>query len=372
MTRRAHAVQVEPVPDEMRRRSRRFVLGLLVLLAAVALWVAWPYRAAVVMALFLGYLLHPVYTRLRRPLRWKSLAAGVILLLVAAALFVPLALVGRELVQQAGAMRETFSDPGALEGQATALLARIGVPEETARSLVSEWGASLAGSVQSLALGIVTRAPHVILGFVVFFLLLFYVLVDGHRLVEAFHKHVPLARERRDRLLKQGGDRVRAILLGSFLVYALQGLAGALAWWVLGYPAPVFWGFVMMLLAILPFMGPQIVMIPAGLLRILQGDTVAGVALIAYSLVVVSLIDDLVRPVVIGKRANVHPALVLLGTLGGLEVFGLAGFVLGPLLLGLLGPVLESWSETTPDPPDREGAMADGVPRGSTGRARRA
>jgi predicted PurR-regulated permease PerM len=335
-----------------RRRSRRFILALLLLLLAIATWVAWPFRGAVVLAVFLGYVLRPAYTKLLGAVRWRPVAAGIVLFLVAAALVTPLFLIGREVVEEAGAVRASLDDPAGLEGQAIDLLGRFGLDEDGARSRIHDTADALAAALQGLLLDVIGAAPDLLLGIIVFFLLLYYVLVDGARLVEAFRHHVPLPADRRERLLRQTGDRVRAILLGSFFVYILQGVAAGVAWWFFGYPAPVFWAFVMMFLAILPFLGPQLVTVPAGILRIMQGDLFAGVGLIVWSITVVSLIDDFVRPWVIGKRSGVHPALILLGTLGGLEVFGLAGFVLGPLLLGLVGPVLENWSESSPKPPE--------------------
>lgn len=358
-------------------RSRRFLLALLVGLLVVAVWIAWPFRTALVLALVLGFALHPLYRALRRVVRWRVVAALVVLLLVLAALVVPVALVARELVDQAGAVQASLQDPSGMETQAVELLGRFGVPEDVAQARIAQAGTMAAAWLQSIALRALGTAPEVVVGFVVFFLTLFYVLTDGERLVAFFRRHVPLVEARRERLLGQAGDQVRAILLGSFLVYLIQGVVAGIGWWIFGFPAPVFWGFVMTIMAILPFMGPPLVMVPAGILAIAQGDLVAGIGIIVWTVIAVGLIDDVVRPWLIGRRAQIHPALVLVGTLGGLQVFGIAGFLVGPLLLGLVAPVLDVWAEDAdPAPAAREtppGAPPEDeppVPRATTRRPR--
>jgi predicted PurR-regulated permease PerM len=171
-------------------------------------------------------------------------------------------------------------------------------------------------------------------------------------------KTMPLDEKRRDRLLKRTGERLEAIILGTILVSLVQGIAAALGWWVLGFPAPVFWGFVMTVLAIIPFFGPFMVLIPAGVIWILLGETFAGVALIVWALVLVGLIDDVLRPYVIGRRSKVHAGVILVGILGGIHVFGISGFVLGPLLLGLLAPVLAEWARPEDEPLRERGGEA--------------
>lgn len=186
---------------------------------------------------------------------------------------------------------------------------------------------------------------HVVASLIVFFFLLFFVLRDGPALVEAVRRFTPLRERSKDRLLALVGRRTRAIVLGTFLVSVLQGVASGIGWWVFGFPAPFFWGFVITLVAVLPFGAPFLILVPASILAIVQGDLWQGIGLLAYSIVVVGLIDDLVRPWVVGRHSGIHPAIVLVGTLGGLVVFGASGFVLGPLLLGLVGPVLEAWAD---------------------------
>lgn len=327
-------------------RNRRFLLALALILIGVSLWIAWPYRAAIVLAVVLGYVLRPLYHWLLKGLRYRWIAASVVLLLVATALIAPMAYIAWSLLDDVSTIRENLVGNGARE-RLVDVLAGWGLPAQSARDLIGQAFEAGTALLESMLITALTGALELVLGLVVFFILLFYTLTDGERMVKMVHDFAPLSGWRRRRLVQQVGERVKAIMLGTFFVYALQGVVGGIGWWIFGFPAPVFWGFVMTILAILPFMGPQLVTLPAGIFALMQGDTFAGVGLIVWTLVAVSLIDDLVRPWVIGRTSGVHPALILVGTLGGISVLGLSGLVLGPLLLGLLEPVLRAWAGTT-------------------------
>ena len=354
-------------------RNRRFLLTLLVILMLATLWIAWPYRAAIVLAIVLGYVLRPVYLRVLKALRFKWAAAGLMLILVAAALVVPLAYMAWSLLDELVAIRESMQNDG-YRWRLVVFLQGLGLPAATAQDLIARGFSAATGLLEGLLVAALTNALHLILGLVVFFILLFYVLTDGDRMVRAYHEYIPLGRHRRERLLAQTGGRVRAIMLGTFFVYALQGVVGGLGWWIFGFPQPLFWGFVMTIMAVLPFMGPQLIAIPAAIIAIAQGDTFSGVGLLIWTLVAVSLIDDIVRPYVIGRQSGVHPALILVGTLGGIQVLGLSGLILGPLILGLVEPVLRVWSRATDEPARADassGAGSGGPPEAGAAAPRR-
>jgi len=186
---------------------------------------------------------------------------------------------------------------------------------------------------------------NLVASLVLFFFLLFFVLRDGEEFVELVKGFTPIRNEARERLFALIAARTKAISLGTFLVSIAQGVAAGLGWWFFGFPAPVFWAFVMTVIAVLPLGAPMVVIAPAGIIAILQGNYFAGIGLLVYGAVVVGLIDNILRPFVVSRGSDSHPAVILIGTIGGLAVFGVSGFLLGPLLLSLLGPVLRVWAD---------------------------
>ena len=333
--------------------SRRFLLSVLLILLLLSAYVLRPFLAAVLFALLFGYLLQRPQRWLERRLRWKGVAAGVVLLGVALALVLPTVFVGMSLLEQARDAAAAFESPEQVRQYLVRGLARLGVPEDTAATLPDRIAESTGTFVQGLLGQTVTAVFELFTGLVVFFFLLYYTLVDGPKLMAFLRENTPIDPKHRERLFRVAGGRVRAILLGAILVSVIQGVAAGIGWWIFGFPDPVFWGFVMTILAVLPFAGPVIVMAPAAVFALLQGDVVAGVGLLVWAAAVVGLVDNVARPFVVGRRADVHPSIILVGTLGGLLVFGVSGFVLGPLIMGLVPPVLEAWHDaaTGEEPP---------------------
>lgn len=325
--------------------SRKFLLALVVLLLFFTFLLVRPYLGAVVLALLLGFLLQRPYRALLRRVRFPSLAAGLILLVVFAALVGPIAFIVRSLADEAGMVVALLQDPAGMEAAAARALAQFGVDEERVTSLIQDAGQAAAGGLQGALLPTLSKAAHFLGSLLVFSILLFFVLRDGERAIEVLGPLTPLRPAARERLLGLVADRTRAIALGTFLVSIIQGVASGLGWWFFGFPAPVFWGFVMTIIAVLPLGAPFLVMVPAGILALLQGNLFAGIGILVYAAVIVGLIDDLLRPYVVGRRSGVHPAVILVGTLGGITVFGVSGFLLGPLVVSMLEPVLQVWAE---------------------------
>lgn len=327
--------------------SRRFLLGVLLLLLALSFYVVRPFLAATLFALLFGYLLQGLMAKVERRVRSRRAAAAILLLGVGVAIVLPVVFITDSLLEQAMDVAETLESPEAVRANVADALTRLGVPEETAADLPGRGIEAAAGFVQGALVPTLNAALEFFAGLIVFFFLLYYVLLDWPRLQQFAADYAPLAPRHRQRLFHAIDERVRAIMLGAFLVSVIQGVAAGIGWWLLGFPNPVFWGFVMTLLAVLPFAGPILVMAPAAVFAILTGNTVGGIILLVYAVIVVGLVDNFARPYVVGRRADVHPALVLLGTLGGLVVFGVSGFVLGPLVVSLVGPVLEAWHDAS-------------------------
>jgi len=140
-----------------------------------------------------------------------------------------------------------------------------------------------------------------------------------------------------------------AVVFGQIIVAAIQGFLGGLGFLIVGLPNPILWGTLMGFMALIPMIGTAVIWVPAGIYMVLQGlnsgqfigwigpehSVLAGVILLVYGVLIVSSIDNVLRPMIIGERAKLHPALVFLGVLGGLQIFGILGIILGPIVLGV-------------------------------------
>lgn len=328
-----------PVPP-----NRAFLVGLVLLLLFAAFVLVRPFLGAVVLAVLMAFLMYPLQRRLTRRLP-PGLAATILLILFALALVLPFVVIFGQLRGEAASVVEFVQDPNGLSAWFQASADRFGIGEAQADSFLQRALSGLAGAVQAALVPTITAAVNVLAGLVLFFFLLWFGLRDGTSFIAGVKRLTPLRPEARDHLFELIAARTKAIALGTFLVSIAQGVAAGIGWWFFGFPAPVFWGFVMTVIAVLPLGAPFLVIVPAGVIAILQGDLYAGIGLLVYGAVVVGLIDNFLRPLVVSRGADAHPAVILVGTIGGLVVFGVSGFLVGPLLLSMLGPVLEVWAE---------------------------
>ena len=165
--------------------------------------------------------------------------------------------------------------------------------------------------------------------------LAFFLIRDGQAITLSVHRALPLAPQHQQELLDKFTTVIRATVKGNLLVAAIQGALGGLAFWLLDIEAAVLWAVVMAFLSLLPAVGAAIVWLPVALYFLLTGATMEGVALIAYGVLVIGLIDNLLRPALVGKDTRMPDYVVLLTTLGGMSVFGINGFVLGPTIAAM-------------------------------------
>jgi predicted PurR-regulated permease PerM len=165
--------------------------------------------------------------------------------------------------------------------------------------------------------------------------LLFFLLRDGQQLAARIRQAVPLGRNYKVRLFNNFTTVIRATVRGNVLVAAAQGALGGLIFWFLGVQAPLLWGVVMAFLSLLPAVGAAIVWAPVAVYFLVTGAIWQGVVLMAFGVVVIGLVDNILRPLLVGKDTKMPDYVVLLSTLGGMALFGLNGFVIGPVIAAL-------------------------------------
>jgi predicted PurR-regulated permease PerM len=165
--------------------------------------------------------------------------------------------------------------------------------------------------------------------------LLFFLLRDGQYLLDLLIRALPLGDDRERLLFKKFSEVTRATIKGNLVIAIIQGSLGGLAFWALGIPGALLWGVVMALFSLIPAVGPAIIWLPVAIYLFATGDSVKALILVGFGMGVIGLIDNLVRPILVGRDTKLPDYVVLLSTLGGLGVFGVNGFVIGPLVAAL-------------------------------------
>lgn len=324
--------------DDLPRRERRFLLALVAAFAFLAFLVFRPYAGWVLLALFLGYAAFPARDWLVARRVPRLAAAGLLTVVVTALVIAPFAFIAWQLSDELGNLA------GMIESRGHELLLRRGFDRA---NLPPELGESAAGAIRDVLTGLaaasVAIVSEVAIGGVLAVFLLFSVIADGDKLVRWARDVAPLSDGRTEALARETRRAVDAVLFGVLAVSVVQGATAGLGWWLFGLPEPLFWGFVLVIASIVPYVGAHAVLIPAGLWLIATGDVPRGIGVVLFSMFVVGLVDNVVRPLLIGRRGGVHPGLVLVGVVGGVPAFGGIGILLGPIVLAIFVAVIEVW-----------------------------
>jgi predicted PurR-regulated permease PerM len=290
---------------------------------------------------------------LESKLKHPSLAAIVSILLIGLIVVAPAMFVGQQLVLQAvngsqlietkvnsGEWRRTLEAQPQLAPIVDKIEQHIDVPG-TLKTFTT-WLGATAGAI-------VKGSIFQVLGLCLVFYVLFFFLRDRRLALHSIRMLSPLSKAEMSTLFNRVGDTIHATVYGTFAIAAVQGLLGGLMFWWLGLPAPLLWALVMGLLAILPMLGSSIIWAPAALFLALEGDWGSALILTIWGMLVISTIDNLLRPIFVGNRLKLHTILAFLSVLGGLILFGAAGVILGPITLTITIALLEIWFSRNSD-----------------------
>lgn len=228
-------------------------------------------------------------------------------------------------------------------------------------SIVSQVMQRLSSFAVSQLTAIVQNFSRFLFSFVLMIFTLFFFFKDGEKIVRFLKEIVPLTSDRRDRVFSQFAEVITATVVGDLAVAFLQGFLGGIAFWILGLPSPVFWGALMAFLSIFPVVGAPLVYMPASIILLAQNETVKGLILLIWGSLIVSQIDNFLRPVLISGRTKLHTLLLFFSILGGIYVFGFLGIIMGPVVAALFYTMLQIFRDELAADPDLAGA------RGSSG-----
>ena len=338
------------------------LMVLLVLVSAAFIWILLPFYGAAFWAVILGILFAPLQGRLQVKFGWQrnltSLCTLSICLVIA---ILPVIVISALLVQEGASLYKSV-ESGELDiaGYVSQfkhslppyfqhLLDRFGMGElnglhEKIVKSAMTGGQALASKAFSFGQG----TFEFIVSFFIMLYLLFFFLRDGAELARKVRAAVPLQEQQKRRLQLKFNRVVRATVKGNLLVAVTQGALGGLIFWFLDVPSVLLWAVLMAFLSLLPAVGAGIVWVPVAAFFLLTGAIWQGVVLVLFGVLVIGLVDNLLRPLLVGKDTRMPDYMILISTLGGLAIFGLNGFVIGPLIAALFMSSWDIFIETKP------------------------
>jgi len=348
---------MEEAPAAQSQLSR-YVAAIL---AAAILYLVYlifvPFFVPIFWGGVLALLFHPLYWRLEKRLGGrKTFSAAlatvgilVVVLLPTLGLLTAVVQEGAAIVSRVsdlGITGESVFDPRSTVGSyVVPVLQNLGISPQQVREVVNASLQGIGGFLVRLGSGLVGNVVGLIINLTLTLVALYYCLKDGPQFLEQAKRLVPLPRPETEQVFDRISDVIRASVVSTFIVAAAQGTAGGLAFLALGLPKPLLWGFVMGALSMIPIAGAFLVWIPAAIYLFFTGAYIKGAILVAFGSVVVSSIDNFLRPYLIHGRVHINNFWLFFGILGGLYVFGFTGLLLGPILVSLAYAVMRIYHE---------------------------
>ena len=309
---------------------------------------AVPFVPVLAWALALAILFAPLYRWIESKVKRPNVAAMICVLVVGVIVVMPIMFVAARLISEgirgaetmktmveSGDWRQTVEAHPRIAPVSQWIEQQIDLPE-----LVKNATAWLTKTTASFVRGSVMQLIGITLTLYIFF----YFLRDQSAVLKSLRSRSPLSHTDMDRLFSDVSDTVYATLYGTFAVAIVQGTLGGLMFWWLDLPEPLLWGVVMGLLAVIPVLGAFVVWVPAALFLLLAGSVEKALLLTLWGSIVVGGIDNLLYPILVGKRLKMHTVTAFISTVGGLIVLGPAGLILGPVAYTVTRHLLEIWS----------------------------
>ena len=329
--------------------------GLFVLLLVVSFFIIKPFLLAIFSGALLAYLFYPFYRFLSPRVRSPGVASVVVCVSVLLLLLVPGIFLVKTLVEQAYVIfvlvKQRLAEGLFVSCQNSFCQAIENLTNDpTVSYQIQELSREVTHWVIQKGSGLLVSVPQLVVNLFIVFFVMFYFLKDGEKLYERLHSYLRLKKSKFATLVGRIKEIIHGIVFGYFIVAVVQGAVGALGFFLFGVSSPLFWGVVMGLLALIPYVGTGFVWLPAALFIFIDGlsqDSTSlmmkGGGLFIYGAVLISGIDNVIRPKLMGEKAKVHPAIILLGIFGGMLIFGPLGIIIGPVVLALTSEIATTY-----------------------------
>lgn len=332
------------IQDQVRRFS---VIAIILLLVLLTYFVLKPIILSVIAGLLLAYAFFPIYKKIFKIFRERNTTALAVCVIILLIIFIPLWFLIPLIIQQAFDLFLSTQDIDVRSIVETLFpAASDNFRQDTTAIIIKFIGDITSNSIKSLT-GFLLNLPNVLLHVAVLVFVFFFTLRDHDKLSAFVSGLSPFKKEKEKVLATKFKEITSSIVYGYIIVGIIQGIATGIGLLIFGVPQPLILTIVAIFASILPMIGPWLIWIPAAVFLLIQGEVGAAVGFSIYSIIFVSMIDNILRPYIVSRKTGVHPIIVLVGMIGGLLVFGIMGILIGPLILSYLVMFLEAYKNKT-------------------------
>lgn len=321
-----------------------FFFGLIIILSIGLLYLFRPFFYPIFWAAVIGIMFYPHYVWLNNYLKMPTLNAAITLAIVVLTIFVPLTLVGSLVVNESIKIYQEFSTNGGKLPSAQGVSTWLSQTplEPYAQNLQNQWNSHAVSVTKAAGDWIITKltdftqnSARFLFQFFLMLYALFFFFRDGEKILQRVTHLSPLGNKYEQMLYDRFTSTTRATLKSTLIVGLVQGAIGGILFWLTGVPGALVLGVLMTALCVIPAFGSFLIWLPTGLAMLAFGNIWQGITILTVGFLVISTVDNFIRPPILGKDTQMHPLMVLFSTLGGIFLFGISGFIIGPVIASL-------------------------------------
>lgn len=329
--------------DRFLKIQNLFFFGLLIGATVAFIWLINDFIMPLFWAVVLAIVFNPVQKKWLEVVKRKNIASFLTLLSILIIIFVPLWIVGGLVIEESFQFYNRISSVDVSSTQTSLLnetvavlgyFERFGIEQEVIKGKLTSFAQTASQWLAKEAVRFGQATFGVIVSFLLMLYLLFFLLRDGPSIGKKIMLVLPLGDIREEALFKNFAVITRSIFKGTLVIAVIQGAIGGVLFWIAGIDSALLWAVIMMFLSIIPVIGPALIWLPAGIVLLLTGALWQGALVLAGGIIIISVIDNILRPILVGRDTKIPDAIVLISTLGGLTLFGITGFIIGPIIAG--------------------------------------
>jgi predicted PurR-regulated permease PerM len=338
--------------SEKKTHEKYLSILFIIAIIVITFLMLRPFLTTIISAILLTYIFFPVYRRLNKIFKNKNMSSFITCALIILVFIIPLGLIASSLVRESISTYSRVSNfidttNVNLDVYSGYLQEKFGFKFDLGAT-ISNFFNFFIKQLQNFLVSL----PQKILNLFILLFLMYYMFKEGEKISKGIKRFIPFKRIYKDELVKEVEDITHAVVYGYVITALAQATVGTLGLFIFGVKGALVWGFIMFFLSLLPYIGPPFVWVPASFYLLIRGVTEQspnfigrGIGLFIYGVLIISTIDNIIRPKVIGSRAKINPAIILLGVVGGMALFGIVGIILGPLILSLFFTTLKIYEE---------------------------
>ena len=331
---------------EKKEIQKITAIGILLVLITLSFFILKDLLVSILAGIILGFIFLPLYDFFQKKLKNKNLSAFLVCAILIIGLVLPIWFLTPVVLNQSigvfiSSQNINFISP--LKSIFPGIFSSPEIASDVGR-VMQGFVTNLTSGAMNAISGLLLEFPVILLNLLVTFFIFFYVLRDNHEFIDYIKSVLPFPKEVEDKIFKSSKDITSSIIYGQIIVGILQGLLVGIGFFIFGVPNALFFTLLAVIAGILPVIGATIVWIPLIIYLFLQGEFVSVIGIAAFG-IVGSFFENSIKPIMVYKRTNLHPGIILLGMIGGIYFLGFLGFIIGPLILAYLLIILEIYRD---------------------------